>query len=115
MLQLLILANHVHLPLPIFLSLVIDLLGIYAAEADVRHLHELIGYPFYLSLEFEVRSPPLSQVLLDDAKVVVDARLAHVDPLDHQRGLLAYTFHHALQVLNARIHTFVVLVGEETV
>jgi hypothetical protein len=97
------------------LSLVIDLLGIDAAEADVRHLQELIGYPFNLSLEFEVRSPPLSQVLLDDAKVVVDARLAHVDPLDHQRGLLADTLHHALQVLHARIYTFVVLVGEEAV
>ena len=115
MLQLLVLAYHVHLPLPIFLSLLVDLLGIDAAEADVRHLHELVGYPLDLSLEFEVRPPPLSQVLLDDAKVVVDARLAHVDTLDHQRGLLADALHHALQVLHARIHALVVLVGKETI
>ena len=97
------------------MSLIINLLGIDAAEADVRHLQELTGYPFNLSFEFEVRSLPLSQVLLDDAKVVIDARLAHVDALDHQRGLLADALHHALHVLQALIRTFVILIGEETV
>ena len=109
-LKLLILTYDVHLPLPIFLGFVIHLLCVDAAKADVRHLHKLIGYALNLSFELEVRSPPLSQVLLDDAKVVVDAGLAHVDPLDHERGFLADTFHHALQVLHACIHALVVLV-----
>jgi hypothetical protein len=122
MLQLLILTDHVHLSLPIFLSLIVDLFGIDPAEADVRHLKELTGYPFNLSFEFEVRSLPacidslpLSQVLLDDAKVVIDASLAHVDALDHQRRLLADALHYASQVFHARIRTIFVLIGEETV
>ena len=111
--MLLFLTDHVHLPLPIISSLVIDLLSIDAAEADVHHLHDIIGYPFDLSLELEVRLPILSQVLLDDAKVVVDARLAHVDPLEHKRSC-----QHALSSPAGpptRIHALVVLVGEETV
>jgi hypothetical protein len=39
MLQLLVLAKQVYLALSVLLVLVVDLLGVDAAEANVRHLH----------------------------------------------------------------------------
>jgi hypothetical protein len=84
------------LPLPLILGLGVDFLSVLSGELEVRYLYKLFAKGEHLALKVSVGLLSLLHVGLYQPEVVLHARLAGVNSLNHQRCFLSHSLHHTL-------------------
>ena len=97
---------------PLVLGLGVDLLGIVPGELEIGNLDKFIAESENLTLEICIGLLTFAHVGFDEAEVVFHARLAFVDPLNHERSLLAHALHDSVEIFHS-VSTLLIFIREE--